>query len=85
LRTLIDIDENILKEAMKIAGTPTKKETVKIALEELIKAGLRRKLKKMVGSGAIEIDLHDLKKLRRKRNILHESLILKDNAKFSPR
>ena len=85
MRTLIDIDENILKEAMKIAGTPTKKEAVRIALEELIKAGLRRKLKEMAGSGAIEMDLHNLKKLRRKRNILHDSLILKNNAKFSPR
>jgi Arc/MetJ family transcription regulator len=85
LRTLIDIDENILKEAMKIARTPTKKETVRIALEELIKAGLRRNLKEMAGSGAIEMDLHDLKKLRRKRNILHDSLTLKTNAKFSPR
>ena len=67
MRTLIDIDENILKEAMKIARTPTKKETVRIALEELIKTGLRRKLKEMAGSGAIEMDLHNLKKLRRIR------------------
>lgn len=85
MRTLIDIDENILKEAMKIARTPTKKETVRIALEEFIKADLRRKLKEMAGSGAIEMDLHNLKKLRRKRDILHDSLTLKNNAKFSPR
>jgi len=68
LRTLIDIDNNILEEAMKIAGTHTKKETVKIALEELIKARLRHKLGEMAGSGAVVMSHAELKKLRHKRD-----------------
>jgi len=78
LKTLIDIEENILKEAMKIAGTHTKKETVKIALEELIKSRLRNKLKEMAGSGAVEMSLSDLEKLRSQRNSLHKRLASKN-------
>jgi len=77
MKTLIEIDDNILKEAMKTAGTQTKKETVKIALEELIKAGLRHKFKEMAGSGAVEMSHGELKKLRSKRNSLHKSLVSK--------
>lgn len=74
MRTLIDIEDNILKEAMKIAGTHTKKETVKMALEELIKSKLRRQLKGMASSGAVEMSHIELKKLRYKRDRLHQKL-----------
>jgi Arc/MetJ family transcription regulator len=78
VKTLIDIDNTILKEAMKDAGTHTKKETVKIALEELIKTKLRHQLKEMVGSGTVEMSHGELKKLRRKRDRLHKSLVSKN-------
>lgn len=74
MRTLIDIDSTILKEAMKITGTSTKKEAVKLALEELIKAKLRQKLKEMAGSGAVSMSLAELKKLRSQRAKFHKSL-----------
>ena len=41
MRTLVDINENILKEAMEVSETVTKKETITLALEELIKSRLR--------------------------------------------
>jgi len=78
MRTLIDIDDGILKEAMDIAGTRTKKETVQIALEELIKAKLRHKLKEMAGSGAVEMSHSELNRLRHKREGLHRSLSSKN-------
>jgi len=78
VKTLIDIDDDILKEAMQIAGTHTKKETIKIALEELIKAKLRHKLKEMAGSGAVEMSHSELKRLRHKREVLHRSLSSKN-------
>ncbi len=78
MKTLIDIDEALIKKAMKATGTHTKKETVRIALEELIKAKLRRELREMLGSGIIETSLSELKKLRQKREGLHEKLASKN-------
>lgn len=78
MKTLIDIDNSLLKKAMKASGTYTKKETVKKALEELVKANLRRELKEMVGSGIIKTSLSELKKLRQKRERLHEKLTSKN-------
>ena len=75
MKTLIDIDEDVLKKAMKISGARTKKETVHKALEELVKVGLRRQLKEMAGSGAVDLSLGELKKLRRKRAVLHKHLL----------
>ncbi len=75
MKTLIDVDEDILKRAMEITGARTKKETVNIALEELVKSGLRRQLKEMAGSGALDLSLAELKKLRRKREVLHRRIV----------
>jgi Arc/MetJ family transcription regulator len=75
LGTLINIDDNILKEAMAIVGAKTKKETIQLALEELIKAGRRQHLKAMSGSGCISMTRDELKKTRMKRTGLHEELV----------
>lgn len=74
MRTLVDIDEEILKEAMEVSEANTKKETITLALEELIRSRLRQKLKSMTGSGIIEIGLSDLKRLRGMRNKDHRRL-----------
>ena len=67
MRTLVDIDENVLKEAMEVSQTTTKKETITLALEELIKSRLRQRLKSTAGSGIIGTGLSDLKRLRQRR------------------
>ena len=67
MKTLIDIDEDILKKAMKISGVRTRKEAVNLALEEFIKGQLREQLKGMAGSGAVDMSLVELKKLRHQR------------------
>jgi Arc/MetJ family transcription regulator len=67
MRTLVDINETVLKEAMEISQTNTKKETITLALKELIKSRLRQKIKNMAGSGIIGIRLSDLKEMRQRR------------------
>ena len=36
MKTLVDISEDVLKEAMKLSEAETKKEVITLALEELI-------------------------------------------------
>ena len=74
MKTLVDINENVLKEAMELSETTTKKETITLALEELIKSRLRQRLKSMAGSGMMETDLSDLKSLRQRREKTHKGL-----------
>lgn len=71
MKTIIDIDKNLIEKAMKVSGTGTKKETIKIALEELIKLKLRRRLKQMAGSGILDISLEELKAIRARRTKKH--------------
>ena len=74
MRTLVDINENVLKEAMEVSETATKKETITLALEELIKSRLRQRLKGMAGSGIIGTGLSDLRSVRRRREKTHKIL-----------
>ena len=75
MRTLIDTDDNILKEAMMLVGARTKRETIHLALQELIKSRYRQNLRKMAGSGSIEMTQEQLKGLRTRRKALHEDLV----------
>ncbi len=74
MRTLVDINENVLKEAMEVSETTTKKETITLALEELIKSRLRQRLKSLAGSGIIETGLSDLRRRRQRREKTHRVL-----------
>lgn len=74
MRTLIDIDDELLEKAMALSQATTKKEAIHLALEELIKSRLRRKLSQMAGSGILDWDLADLKRTRRKRQRSHARL-----------
>jgi Arc/MetJ family transcription regulator len=67
MKTLVDISEDVLDEAMRLSDARTKKEVIHMALDELIKARLRQKLKGLAGSGIMETKLSDLKRIRRKR------------------
>jgi Arc/MetJ family transcription regulator len=74
MKTLVDINEDVLKEAMKLSEAETKKEVITLALEELIKSRLREKLKQSAGSGMIETKLSDLKRIHHKREKVHQNL-----------
>ena len=65
MKTLIDIDEALLKEAMKLSKAPTKKETIQRALSELVKACPRQRLKSLAGSGLLDLTPAELRKIRR--------------------
>ena len=74
MKTLIDISEDILDEAMRLSDARTKREVIHMALDELIKARLRQKLKGLAGSGIMGTKLSDLKRIRRKRGNHHRNL-----------
>ena len=67
MKTLIDIDEQLLSMAMELTKFRTKKQVVHAALEELIRARLRQELISLKGSGIIDLSLENLKELRRNR------------------
>jgi Arc/MetJ family transcription regulator len=74
MKTLVDINDNVLKEAMALSGVGTKKEAITLALEELIRSKLRQQLKSKAGSGMIGTSLSDLKKMRLRREKSHKNL-----------
>ena len=74
MKTLVDINEDVLKEAMELSEVETKKEVIMLALEELIRSKLREKLKQSAGSGMIETRLSDLKRIRHSREQAHRNL-----------
>lgn len=64
-RTNIDIDDQLIEEAMRLAGTRTKKETVDLALRRLVEKGsLYRSIRKL--RGKLEWD-GDVDRWRRRR------------------
>jgi Arc/MetJ family transcription regulator len=67
MKTLVDIDEDLLREAMSLAAVATKKETVRLALEELIRARRRGRLKRLAGSGVVDMTRAELRRARRRR------------------
>ena len=73
VKTLVDIDESVLKEAMGAAGASSKKETIMLALEELIKSRLRQQIQSKMGSGILRTSLSDLRKIRRRRQKTHKT------------
>jgi Arc/MetJ family transcription regulator len=73
VKTLVDIDEAVLKEAMGLAGVSSKKETIMLALEELIKSRLRQQVRSKMGSGILGMNLADLRKIRQRRQKTHKT------------
>ena len=68
MKTLIDIDEQLLEEAMEITKAMTKKETVHTAL---IRARYRQELISLKGSDLLELSFEELKELRLRRTKKH--------------
>jgi Arc/MetJ family transcription regulator len=74
MKTLVDIDEEILKKAMKVAEVETKKEAITLALQELIKSRLRQKLRGLAGTGLIDTRLPDLQRMRNRRGRVQDKI-----------
>lgn len=57
MRTNVEIDDSLLSVAMRLAKTQTKKATLSLALEELIKSFKRKKFASLKGMIRWEGDL----------------------------
>jgi Arc/MetJ family transcription regulator len=59
VRTNIEIDDDLLAEAQAVAGTRTKRETVQLALQELVRRRARRQMLELRGQVPWEGDLEE--------------------------
>jgi Arc/MetJ family transcription regulator len=66
MRTNIEIDDKLMKEAMRSANTKTKKETVEAGLRMLIQIKAQTGIRKLRGKVKWEGDLDDLRGGREK-------------------
>lgn len=64
MRTNIDIDDELMAEAMRVAGTTTKKSTVEAALQELIRRHRVQGLLDLFGTVEWEGDLDEMRGTR---------------------
>lgn len=62
MRTNIDIDDALLAQAQEVAGTRTKKETVRLGLETLVRLGRQAELRDLRGRLRWEGDLDELRR-----------------------
>lgn len=62
-RTNIELDTDLIKEAMKITKLKTIKDVVHHALEEIVKMGRRKKLLKLKGKVIWEGDLEQMRSI----------------------
>ena len=60
-RINIDVNENLIKEGLKLTHMNTKKELVNYALEELVKKLKRKRVLKFEGKVAWEGDLNEMR------------------------
>jgi Arc/MetJ family transcription regulator len=74
MKTLVEIDEETLRQAMEVAEVETKRETITLALQELIKSRFRLKLRRLAGSGLLDTRLSDLRKMRNRRRGVQQQI-----------
>ncbi|MHC5725587.1 MAG: type II toxin-antitoxin system VapB family antitoxin [Nostoc sp.] len=65
MATNLEIDENLIKEALELGGHPTKDAVIEEALREYVQR--RKQLKILELFGTIEYDDYDYKQQRRSR------------------
>ncbi len=71
MKTLVHIDEQLLKKAMVLSGAKTKDETIQMALKELIRAQQRRELISLRSSDLLDLSLDELYEVRHNRTRKH--------------
>ncbi len=64
MRTLVEIDEGILKEVINLTGAKSKKNAILIAINDYLKMKKREALKQLIGNYNIALDLKSLEKAR---------------------
>jgi Arc/MetJ family transcription regulator len=63
MRTNIEIDNELMEEALKVTGSRTKREVVDLALRELVQRRRRKDMLELVGKVSIRED-YDYKAMR---------------------
>lgn len=63
MRTNIEIDSQLLEEALKMTGSRTKREVVDLALRELVQRRRRKDMLELVGKVGVRED-YDYKAMR---------------------
>ena len=63
-RTNVELDEKLVREAMKLTGMETKKEIINYALSELVRKIKRKDILKLEGKIKWEGDLDKMRKSR---------------------
>lgn len=61
MRTIVDLPEKLVSEAMKVTQTKTKAKVIVLALEELIRKTKISELKNYKGKINLEIDLNEIR------------------------
>ncbi len=64
MRTTIDIDDELLRKAMRSSGTDTKKAAVEAALRLLVQRHAQASIRQLRGKIRWEGDLHESRKSR---------------------
>jgi Arc/MetJ family transcription regulator len=67
MKTTIVIDDELLKEAMKVTKSKTKKEAVETGLRELVRRENLEAFREELGTYAIGLTLEELEERRRDR------------------
>jgi Arc/MetJ family transcription regulator len=63
-RTTLDLDEELIQETVRESGKNSKTAAIEEAMREFINARKRERLIEMIGSGAIDMTLDELWKMR---------------------
>lgn len=64
MRTILDLPENLLNEAMEVTHTTTKTGVIVRALEELVRKSKISEIKKYKGKIDLDIDLDEIRDRR---------------------
>jgi len=64
MRTTIDLDDDLVREAMDLLGEKTKRAAIQRSLEELVRQKRRERLRGKLGNLDLELTLNDLEKMR---------------------
>jgi Arc/MetJ family transcription regulator len=68
MKTIIDIDEDMIKKVMEVSQSKTKKGAIVIALNEYLRLKKREELKGLIGNYKdFDLTLDDLRKMRNER------------------
>ncbi len=64
MRTTVDLDETLLREAKELCGGASIKEIVNLSLQEYIRKVRLKSLSEKLGAYDLDLDVHSLKQLR---------------------